>query len=332
MVLLLAAIAVAWWALGGLDEPAPELTEAQAQARVASLAEKFDAALQNDRDFRPLRPETQRLVDAFPGLADGHRLLGQIDGRRGDFGAALASFERALELQPNQPALHVLAGGMNERLGRLNAASRHYDRAIELEPDDPARWVRRANVFIANRQWPEAQAWLDRAVAADASLHQAHALLATVHERRGDPDAALHSLERAYELAQVEGGEPLRNYAMRLSAVLVDQGDPALAAKVLRLPEPEDFFTAEVMAAHAAALGQAGQALSAGQYYEQWVRREPANADAASAAVRWYLAAGEAEPARAMLVVLRRIDARHPALGELEAAFRMLIAGADESP
>ncbi len=318
LVAALLLVVVAWWLLGGMEGAPPAMTDAQAQDRIAVLAEKFDAALQNDRDASALMPEVQRLTEAFPQIAGGHQLLGQLHSHRGAFEPALVSFDLALSLKPDNAQLHLLAGGMSEQLGDLSVAERHYRAAQDNEADEPEHRVRLANVAIKTGRWEEAEALLQSALGADVTLHEAHALMASVLENQGQSDAALGSMERSYEFVQNEGGERLRKYSLRLARMLRERDRPALAAKVLRLPKPEDFFVAEVMSAHAEALDAAGLPFEAGQYYEQWVRRDPVNAEAAAASARWYLRAKERGPAHAMLVVLRRIDPRHAELPALE--------------
>jgi hypothetical protein len=131
-------------------------------------------------------------------------------------------------------------------------------------------------------------------------------------------------LEQAYELASLEGGEPLRRYAVRLADRLRERGRLSTAFRVLKLPQAEDFFTPEIMTPLGEVLADLGLPFEAGDYYQQWVRRDPLNADAAARAVDFFLQAGEVESARGMLVVLRRIDARHPELPTLETQWRRL--------
>ena len=133
----------------------------------------------------------------------------------------------------------------------------------------------------------------------------------------GDREAALLATERAVGLTRETGGGDARAYALALSRLLREGDEPLLAARVLRLPRPEDFFTPAVMAAHAEALAAGGLPEGAANYYERWMSLDPANALAAAEATRWYLEAGKPAQARATLVVLERIDSKDPRIAGL---------------
>ncbi|UCG99477.1 MAG: tetratricopeptide repeat protein, partial [Burkholderiales bacterium] len=50
---------------------------------------------------------------------------------------ALASYDRALRLTPDDPDVHTNRGNVLKDLGRLEEALASYDRALRLTPDDP---------------------------------------------------------------------------------------------------------------------------------------------------------------------------------------------------
>ncbi|MEM8784096.1 MAG: tetratricopeptide repeat protein [Planctomycetota bacterium] len=321
---LVGAIAV-WVSLGGLRPPPPP-SDAELEAAMIHLGEKLEAAIVNRRDVAPLLPPAELWAQRRPDAASTQRLLGQVRVELKDWPGAYAAFSEALALDPHDPHLHRLAGGVAEQTRDWPTARTHYLAARQLRPEDPQLWVRLANIAVKQERFADARPLLEAAIAREATLHEAHALLASVLHSEGDADAALAALEQAYDLATLEGGEPLRRYAVRLAEILRQRGDLVTASKVLRLPTPEDAFVPEVMAPLGEVLDALGQPFAAGQYFEQWVRRDPVNADAAAQAASYYLRAEEAEPARAMLVVLRRIDPRHPRLNELEEGLRTLAA------
>ncbi|MEM9753100.1 MAG: tetratricopeptide repeat protein [Planctomycetota bacterium] len=320
-----------WIALGGMRPPAPP-TDEELTAAIADLGEKLEAAVVNGRDVTPLLAPAERWAQRRPDAAIAHRLVGQIRVERTEWPEAYAAFAQALSLDPSDAHLHRLAGGVAEQTQHWTQANQHYEAARELRPEDPALWVRLANVAVKEERYADAKPLLEAAIARRATLHEAQALLAGVLEHEGQPDEALAALEAAYNLAALEGGEPLRRYAVRLSEILRQRGELVKASKVLRLPTPEDAFHPDVMQPLGEVLLELDQPLAAAQYFEQWVQRDPTNGDAAAQAVAYYLEAQEASQARAMLVVLRRIDARHPRLAELESGLRTLRANADAAP
>ena len=199
-------------------------------------------------------------------------------------------------------------------------------------PEDARAALRLAHTALNLGQPAVAATLAERATSLDAGFAVAWALRARVASELGDPDAALAAAERAAALTAEAGGPEARAHALNLARRLRDRGEPLLAARVLRLPHREDFFSPAVMAAHAEALAEAGLPEGAANYYERWMALDPANALAAAEATRWYLEAGNPEKARATLVVLERIAPDDPRIAGLRARLRAAgTAGATSS-
>ena len=110
--------------------------------------------------------------------------------------------------------------------GDLDAAERHFRRAVELDPQHARAWTALAGVFAARpvdessdpeHQLEEQRAVLERALAIDPALAEAHVRLARYFRIKGDPAAAEAAFERARQLAP---GEPLVIAAMARLAML----------------------------------------------------------------------------------------------------------------
>ena len=207
-------------------------------------------------------------------------------------------------------------------MGRLREAERHFEAARALEPADARAALRAAHTALGLGRSGLAAELADRATKLDAEAPAAWALRSRLAADAGDADGALAHAERAAALTAEAGGADARAYALALARLLRGRGEPLLAARVLRLPRPEDFFTPAVMAAHAEALAAAGLAEGAANYYERWLALDPVNAVAAAEATRWYLEAGNLEQARSTLVLLRRIAPRDGRIPGLEARLR----------
>ncbi len=324
---LLAAVVGVWVALGG-PRPAPPMTEEAALERASELGERMRAGVQNQRDVSGLVAPLEELVAERPTLADGWTLLGQVRLLAGDGAGASDALSEALRLRDASPEampaeglaeLHLLAGSAAERIGRLEEARGHFARANELAPADARAALRLAHAAAELGAAEAAAALAEKATRLDAGLATAWGLRSQLAAAAGEPAAALAAAERAAALTADAGGLEARAYALALSRLLLEQGRPRVAARVLRLPKPEDFFTPNVMAAHAEALAAAGEPQGAANYYERWLSLDPTNALAAAEATRWYLAAGAGHQARATLVLLERIAPRDPRIAEFRA-------------
>ena len=317
-----------WLALGGFRS-VPPMTQEAALERAAELGERLRAGVQNQRDVSDLRPAIEELLAAKPGLAAGWTLLGQVLLLEDDPAAASDALGRALEIRAAEGAaaadaaadaqLHLLAGGAAEAVGGLAEAEAHFAAAARLAPDDAQAALRLAHTAHGLGRSELAAELARDATELDASLAAAWALRGQLAAEAGEPDAALAAAERAAALTAEAGGRDARAYALALARMLRERGRPLVAARVLRLPKPEDFFTPNVMAAHAEALAAGGLPEGAANYYERWLALDPANALAAAEATRWYLEAGNPEKAGATLVLLERIDPRDGRLAGLRA-------------
>jgi tetratricopeptide (TPR) repeat protein len=113
---------------------------------------------------------------------------------------ALASFERALALQPQSAELHNNRGNILRHLGRLPDALASYERALALQPNLAAAHNNRGLTLQSLRRYPEAAASYRRALELEPQLAEAHNNLGTVLYQLGQPAAALESCRRALEL------------------------------------------------------------------------------------------------------------------------------------
>jgi Flp pilus assembly protein TadD len=66
--------------------------------------------------------------------------LGEALFLRGDYAGAVASFQAALRLAPEDPGLHCRLARPLARLGRAEEARTHYHAALRLDPGMRAAW------------------------------------------------------------------------------------------------------------------------------------------------------------------------------------------------
>ena len=97
---------------------------------------------------------------------DHRDLIREGDGylREGELDLALKSYRKAARIHPSCPAEKkaALALGM---MGRYMEAIGSFDRAAEIDPQDPQPWIFRGFLFWRLLRWEEALASFDRAIA-----------------------------------------------------------------------------------------------------------------------------------------------------------------------
>ena len=131
---------------------------ALAHARLASTcAEIFHYYEPTDNWKTKARTEADTALDLQPSLAEAHYALGQciywIDG---DYERALQQLDTALVLAPNNGEISALIAAIKRRQGHWQESLDAYERAQQLDPQNP-NIVR--NVIFTNtalRRWPAA--------------------------------------------------------------------------------------------------------------------------------------------------------------------------------
>lgn len=133
--------------------------------------------------------------------ADAHSLLrrAEVKARMGAEHSAMADLHHLLSTRPTGPAAeHALLHLGHFAMGRKDylAAKAHYDRLIAIAPYNAIGWCDRGIALAAMRLDDEALSDLDRAIALDPTLDQAHvqrALVLLRMDRKQDACEALHT-------------------------------------------------------------------------------------------------------------------------------------------
>ena len=175
----------------------------------------------------------------------------------GRFDAALASFDRAIALDPGNADALSNRGNALAALRRHDDALASFDRALELRPDDPMTLFNRGNTLIALQRPADAVAAYDRALAVRPDE-------AVILYNRANARAELHRLD----LALADYDRVLAHVPAHADA-LNNRGNV-----LLRLKRVEDALAAYELAlamrpGHVDALCNRGYALwEAGRYAE----------------------------------------------------------------
>jgi Flp pilus assembly protein TadD len=149
-----------------------------------------------------------RLFPVDPNVSAALTLTnrGQMQAaEQGDYAGALAQFQAAAELTPEDPEVWLWIGMLQDRLGRPAEAKDAFERARGLLSSDGDFYVQRAAAYLGAQWIGPARQDLEAALAIDPENPQAYYYLATVYELSGDVANALQSLERASDLADKRG-------------------------------------------------------------------------------------------------------------------------------
>lgn len=164
----------------------------------------------------------RRALELNPELAEGHNNLGNVLRSLGQIDAAVKSYERALEIAPCYAGACLNLGNAQMDLGRLEAAIASYRKAIELSPDLAAAHLSLGGILDFIGQPSEAVNSYSRALAIKPGNAKAYCGLGHAFVNLGEVDDAIAHYRRALEInphssATHSGLLFIENYAAKLS-------------------------------------------------------------------------------------------------------------------
>jgi tetratricopeptide (TPR) repeat protein len=133
------------------------------------------------------------LVIALEERGANHRTNGRYE-------EALADFDRAIELDPEDDWAIISRGQTHRTMGRYAEALADFDRAIELEPESGWAIISRGETYEAMGRYAEALADFDRAIELEPESGWAIANRGETYEAMGRYAEALADFDRAIEL------------------------------------------------------------------------------------------------------------------------------------
>jgi tetratricopeptide (TPR) repeat protein len=173
----------------------------------------------------------EQLATTYPLDPRAHFLLGFSQAGQQDFDAAIASFTRATELDPEfSPAWNAL-GYAYRPLGRYEAAERAFKRYIALIPAEPNPYDSYAELLLKVGRYDESIAMYRKALDADSHFVASFVGIAANLMYSGRHGKALAELERLDSVAR----DDRERRQARLTAAIVwaDQGYTARALSEL---------------------------------------------------------------------------------------------------
>ncbi len=232
--------------------------------------------------------EAQRAVALQPNLPESHLAMGYLHywGHR-DYPAALREFETARQNLPNDARVISAIGYVSRRGGDTQSAIADLRRAELLDPRDPTLPMQLGNTLALSRQYDDAIAAFDRAVAVHPGDYQSLAQKAWVLALAGRPTLA-HAVWATIPASTNPKGETsIVGFEI---AWLMRQPDSALAI-ISRAPDvvwepqspgpiPAAVFAGQALAAKGESTRSHKAYDDARQTLEAKVRTDPSDADA----------------------------------------------------
>lgn len=202
-----------WWFLDEAvsRERARRLRRWLVGTLVAALA-LVGAGLVYDRFLAP----PPQVREAFRRSAAGEALVGE-----GDLRAALAEFEAAAALTPDDPDPWVWQGVIHFELAEVDDAQAAFETARRLYERDADFLLDRTMAYLRVGNLPAASADAEQFILDNPDSGRGYYVRAGVATEQGDYAAAVADLERAAELARAAGDTQLEATARTQRAMVI---------------------------------------------------------------------------------------------------------------
>src|SRR5262245_59369319 len=175
----------------------PNFAEAAAALAHSRLYRHWEVSTLAPVELEEVKSFINRALVLAPNSPEAHFVLGLFLywGHR-QYEAALAEFNRALELQPNKALARQYCAWVYRRRGEWERALADFQRAQELDPRDARNLIGIGETYTAMRQWKEAERAESRALAIDPHFSLAAVLLLRSRlSETGDVNLARRALD-----------------------------------------------------------------------------------------------------------------------------------------
>lgn len=170
-----------------------------------------------------------------PDCVEALRLLGLVEHMRGDYAAAVATFQQALVLNPDDALIHMNLGTSQYDCGEFDAAVNSLRRACELAADFAPAWFNLGKMLKMQGRADEAVTALQRALDLDRENVAARMTLAGVQASLG---AVAEASANYREVLQLHPDHPDAWMGLsNLKIVRFGKDDLARLQRVLQLPQ-----------------------------------------------------------------------------------------------
>jgi tetratricopeptide (TPR) repeat protein len=117
---------------------------------------------------------------------------------------ARGEFEKSIDLQPAQTESYFQLGRIDLEAGDLHAAEGQFNRALKRDPRHLGALAGMGRLKFQLKDYPQAVELLGKAIAADATLREAHYYLGMTYARMERKDESEKELEIASRLEHEE--------------------------------------------------------------------------------------------------------------------------------
>lgn len=179
------------------------LTEAREQVRADNSPVQFTLRLPQgggNATFGPGQQTVSVRQLRIPEKAQAALKKAQNAADKGKLDEARQQIAKALAIEPKYSEAMAFLGVVNLRAGDVNSAADDFQKAIQLDNNNAMAYVAIGSLYNVKSQFDDALRELDRGVALNPHLWQAHYEISKAELGKGDYSAALKEVEKAQGL------------------------------------------------------------------------------------------------------------------------------------
>jgi TolB-like protein/DNA-binding winged helix-turn-helix (wHTH) protein/Flp pilus assembly protein TadD len=198
----------------------------------------------SEEGFRLAREAAERALALNPNLAAAHTQMGRIKQQLDfDWAGADASYQRAVELEPGNPAAINGAASSAAILGRFDEALRLNHRAVDLDPLNAHSWESLAETEFFMGQLNQAAANVKKSLELNPDIWTGPRMLSRIYVLQGRPQDALPEIK----LERYDSSRDFL-YAIAYHALGRNQESDAALSELIAKHPSDSFHIAEIYA------------------------------------------------------------------------------------
>ena len=164
---------------------------------VPAKAIEMAGQLYSRGQFAPAARVCQQVIDARPGNADAHNILGAALAATGSTEKAMESIRRAIRINPGASTYYSNLGEILRQVGQTQDAEAALQEAIRLDPGNPQALNSLGIIQFEQSNFSDAEAYYRRALGTLPEMAEASNNLGNALRMRGDIDGAIQAYQDA---------------------------------------------------------------------------------------------------------------------------------------
>jgi protein O-GlcNAc transferase len=163
----------------------------------------------------------QKALEIEPDSVEALNRLGEVYFVRGRLAEALAVCQQALKIQPDFAVGYKTLGNVLQGQGKIDAAIRAYSKAVEIKPEFAEAHSNLGSMFYKQGRLESAVSCYERALELKPDLAAVHSNLGKVLQQLGRLDEAMACWRKALELNPGAGSA---DFHLNMGNALLEQG------------------------------------------------------------------------------------------------------------